>query len=349
MDKRDLLIAAAAMFGLCTGGTMAEPSKNFKVFLCFGQSNISGGQGVSPTSDVTTTTPRVMAVAFNDYPGNWKRDSIVPAKEPLHYGDGGTGNSTMGPVYVFGKAMADSLPNDTICVIPCGQSGVNIEHFIPGGKCTQSYCIPWPANSVSSVYQWMLDRCKLAQKRGVIAGIILHQGEANSGQKDWPGKVKTIYDDLKKDLGLSKDIPLVAGELLQASGACCAGHNTVIADIPKTLPFGYVASSKDLVGGGNLAQYHFNQDGYKQMGKRMAVQMMKGLRASGQMTSVSHSSSKNALTLNNLQTTSVTSLHTIDGKKIPGGSIQNLASVKKHCIYIMQTPGKQASLVVNPE
>ncbi|MCX7727700.1 MAG: sialate O-acetylesterase, partial [Chitinispirillaceae bacterium] len=128
----------------------------------------------------------------------------------------------------------------------------------------------------NNAWDWMLTKCKEAIKRGVFTGIILHQGESNNGEQDWPDKVKKIYDDLKKELGLTKDVPLVAGELLYSG--CCSAHNKVIAQLPQKLPFAYVASAQGLQGGGTQPQYHFNTDGYREMGKRMAKEMIKGLR-----------------------------------------------------------------------
>src|ERR1041385_3820553 len=45
-------------------------------------------------------------------------------------------------------------------------------------------------------YQHLVDMAKMAQKKGVIKGILLHQGESNTNDKDWPNKVAKIYNDL---------------------------------------------------------------------------------------------------------------------------------------------------------
>jgi hypothetical protein len=169
--------------------------------------------------------------------------------------------------------MADSLPNDTIGLIPCGQSGVNIEHFMPGGKCNASYCVPYPGQNA---YEWKLKRCQNAIKRGILVGIMLHQGESNNNDGDaWLTKVKTIYDDLKKDIPLKNDIPIVAGQLLGSSPPL----NSTIAKMSQKFTYGYYASSSGLQGGGTYSSLHFNQDGYRTLAKRYAVEMMKGLRA----------------------------------------------------------------------
>jgi alpha-L-fucosidase 2 len=66
-------------------------------------------------------------------------------------------------------------------------------------------------------YHYLVDMGKLAQKDGVIKGILLHQGESNTNDKQWPAKVKGIYDNLLSDLNLKADeVPLLAGEVVNA-------------------------------------------------------------------------------------------------------------------------------------
>ena len=258
-----------AIVGLMAASIQAaEPSNNFKVFLCFGQSNMSGGNGVQPGAEDKATKPRIKVLAFHACPNPSRTaNQWYDACEPMHCGDG---MNTLGPSYAFGRVMADSLPNDTIGLIPAGLWGVSIEMFMRGKSNTSGNK---PSIVGNNAWDWMLTKCKTAVKRGVFTGIILHQGESNSGQQDWPNKVKSIYDDLKKELGITKDIPLIAGELLYSGQ--CSGHNSVIAKIPQTFPLGYVASAQGLSG---VDAYHFNAAGYRELGKRFAQQMMVGLR-----------------------------------------------------------------------
>jgi len=53
--------------------------------------------------------------------------------------------------------------------------------------------------------------CSVTDSRQVIKGILLHQGESNAEDKDWPKKVKIVYDNLMKDLNLK-----LAGEAVNA-------------------------------------------------------------------------------------------------------------------------------------
>jgi hypothetical protein len=124
-------------------------------------------------------------------------------------------------------------------------------------------------------YKRLVDMAKIAQKSGVIKGILLHQGESNNGQTDWPQKVKKIYDRLISDLSLNAaDVPLFVGETVsQAEGGACWYHNTVIAKVPDVIPNSYVISSSNCPQKGD--GLHFTAEGYRTMGSRYAVKALK--------------------------------------------------------------------------
>ena len=87
-------------------------------------------------------------------------------------------------------------------------------------------------------YQYLVEMAKLAQKAGVIKGILLHQGESNTNDKEWPNKVKGVYDNLLNDLNLkAEDVPLLAGEVVNADQhGACASMNRIIDELPKDHP-----------------------------------------------------------------------------------------------------------------
>ncbi len=115
---------------------------------------------------------------------------------------------------------------------------------------------------------------KAAQKDGVIKGILLHQGESNPNDEQWPNKVKGIYDNIIKDLNLNpKDVPLLAGEMVNADqNGTCAGRNTLIAKLPGVLANSYVISSAGCTSNDRM---HFNTAGCKVFGARYAQTMLK--------------------------------------------------------------------------
>ena len=113
----------------------------------------------------------------------------------------------------------------------------------------------------------------MAQKDGVIKGMLLHQGETNNGQNDWPDKVKKVYDSFIADLKLTaSETPLLVGELLyQNQGGSCGGHNAVIAKVPDVIPNSYVISAEGLPG---KDQFHFTTESNREIGRRYAEKML---------------------------------------------------------------------------
>ena len=157
--------------------------------------------------------------------------------------------------------------------------GCKIELFEP--ETFQSYAATaprWMTNTIATYsgnpYQHLVAMAKLAQQDGVIKGILLHQGESNTNDKDWPNKVKGVYENLLKDLNLkAADVPLLAGEVVGADQqGACASMNRIIRDLPRTIPTAYVVSSEGCVGLPD--RLHFTPAGYRELGKRYAEKML---------------------------------------------------------------------------
>lgn len=256
----------------------SAPDPNFHIYLCFGQSNMEG-QGTIETQDKTVSSRFVMMSAVDC--GSRAMGKWYAAIPPLCRC--GTG---LCPADYFGRTLVDSLSDSIkVGVIVVAVAGCDIQLFEKNNY--QSYlssAASWMQNIASSYgnnpYGRLVDMAKIAQQQGVIKGILLHQGETNTGQSTWPSRVKGIYDNLISDLGLNaSQTPLLVGEMLPASGGgSCSSHNTVIAKVPSVIPNSYVISSAGLQGVDN---FHFNSAGYRTLGKRYAEQMLKLLRANG--------------------------------------------------------------------
>ena len=123
-------------------------------------------------------------------------------------------------------------------------------------------------------YARLIELAKIAQKDGVIKGILLHQGESNTNDSLWPKKVKGVYDNLLKDLHLkAKKVPLLAGEVVNADqNGACASMNKIIGTLPQTISNSYVISSAGCPQRGD--RLHFTTEGYRKLGKRYAVKML---------------------------------------------------------------------------
>jgi hypothetical protein len=226
----------------------ATVDPNFYIYLCFGQSNMEGNAAIG-VDDRTGVSDRfkVMTVSADDYShlsrtaGSW-----YTATPPLCRWDTG-----LTPADYFGRTMLDSLPSNVkIGVIVIAMGGSGIDAFDKDNY-TQYYnnADAWQKSLMNIYggcpYTKMLQMAKLAQQSGVIKGILLHQGETNNGQTDWPQKVKKIYNNLLTDLSLAPNsIPLLAGEMLQQDqGGICWGMNSVIATLPNVIPNSFVISS----------------------------------------------------------------------------------------------------------
>jgi len=192
--------------------------------------------------------------------------------------------TNLGPTDYFGRTMVANLPEKVkVGVIVVAIGGCKIELFDKDNYPSYVETAPgWMKGMIKEYdenpYGRLVEMAKLAQKDGVIKGILLHQGESNSNDSLWTRKVKGVYDNLMKDLNLDpKNVPLLAGETVNADqNGICAGMNTIIATLPKTLPNSYVISSAGCVDGPD--NLHFSAAGYRELGKRYAEKMLSLLR-----------------------------------------------------------------------
>jgi hypothetical protein len=224
----------------------------------------------SPAAEDQVEDPRVQVLAYQDCPNlGRKYNQWYPARAPLHDCHGG-----VGPGDYFGKALAKAYPDATIGLVPLAISGVDIDFFMKGvvSKRRGEFRIP-PDNHWSGAYEWCLERARLAARAGTIRGIIFHQGESDTGDATWVGKVDQLVTDLRADLALG-EAPFVAGELLH-SGCCGKWHNPLIQRLPQTIAGARVVSTVDLSG---MDEAHFDLPGQRELGARYAAAMLELLK-----------------------------------------------------------------------
>ncbi|MDO5576871.1 MAG: sialate O-acetylesterase [Fibrobacter sp.] len=253
---------------------------NFHIYLCFGQSNMKGNAAVE-AQDKTNVDSRFKLMAGIDCPG-LKRTmgSWYTAVPPLCRCSSG-----LTPVDYFGRTLVDSLPeNITVGVINVAVGGCKIELFdkVNYAAYIESTNGDWLKNDVKDYggnpYERLVELGKLAQKDGVIKGILVHQGESNKGEKTWPQKLKGVYDNLISDLGLNPtQTPLLVGEVVHSSvNGKCGIHNEIIAAIPSVIPNSYIISSAQLQPASD--SLHFTAASYRILGKRYAEKMLSILK-----------------------------------------------------------------------
>ncbi|KAA5548001.1 sialate O-acetylesterase [Adhaeribacter rhizoryzae] len=247
---------------------------NFYIFLCFGQSNMEGNAKFEPQD--TTAVSRFKVLEAVDCPDlGRKKGEWYPAVPPL-----ARCNTGLTPADYFGRTLVADLPeNITVGVINVSVGGCKIELFDKNNYQSYVSTAPnWMINFIKSYdgnpYARLVEMAKLAQKDGVIKGILMHQGESNTGDAQWPVKVKGVYDNLLQDLGLNaKAVPLLAGELVsKEEGGACASMNAIIAKLPKTIPTAHVIPSEGCTAVPD--HLHFTAEGYRKLGKRYGEKML---------------------------------------------------------------------------
>ena len=247
---------------------------NFQIYLCIGQSNMEGAARAELQDSTVNPRFQVMeAVTCENL--SRKMGSWYPAVPPLC-----RCKTNLGPTDYFGRTMVANLPEKVkVGVIVVAIGGCKIELFDKDNYPSYVETAPvWMKGMIKEYdgnpYGRLVEMSKLAQKDGVIKGILLHQGESNSNDSLWTRKVKGVYDNLMKDLNLDpKNVPLIAGETVNADqNGICAGMNTIIATLPKTLPNSYVISSAGCADGPD--NLHFSAAGYRELGKRYAEMML---------------------------------------------------------------------------
>lgn len=261
----------ASLFLLTLNLCAQDP--NFYIFLCFGQSNMEGQGTIEKQDlDVDKRFKVLQAMVCGDRlreKGKWY--TAIPPTCQCY--------SKLSPADYFGRTMVENLPDSiTIGIINVSVSACDIRLFdkdlYQEYHCTHEES--WYTNRLAyydwNPYKCLIDLAKLAQKDGVIKGILLHQGETNTGQIAWISYVRKIYYDMLNDLSLKpEDVPLLAGELVSAEGNCCSSMNSIIRMLPKAIPTAYVIPSE---GGPAQDKSHFNSEGYRILGTRYAIEML---------------------------------------------------------------------------
>lgn len=246
---------------------------NFHIYICFGQSNMAGNARAEAQD--STVDARFQMMSAMDCPdkgremGHW-----YTATPPLCDCRAG-----ISPADYFGRTLIENVPtNIKVGIINVSVGGCRIELFDKENyqsyvETAPGWMIGWIKNYGGNPYGRLVDMAKLAQKDGVIKGVLLHQGESNPNDTLWTKKVKDIYDNLVADLNLDPKTPLLAGELVSAEfNGRCAAFNSFIGQLPDVIPNAHVISSEGCPG--IRDGLHFSVEGYRLLGKRYGIKML---------------------------------------------------------------------------
>ncbi|WP_406825537.1 sialate O-acetylesterase [Pedobacter sp. KACC 23697] len=270
--RSGIIVLLALIF--CNSKNSYGQDPKLYIFLSFGQSNMEGNAPFEPQD--TTVNHRFSVLQAVDCPElGRKKDNWYTAKPPLCRCKTG-----LTPMDYFGRTLLDSLPKDIrIGIINVAIGGCKIELFDKENYQTYTATAPeWMKSALNAYggnpYGRLVELAKIAQQSGVIKGILMHQGESNTGDQEWPQKVKGVYEHLIRDLNLNPaTTPLLAGEVVHADqGGTCASMNKIIAGLPAIIPNAHIISSAGCTAAAD--HLHFNAQGYRMLGERYAKIML---------------------------------------------------------------------------
>ncbi|MFI3299759.1 MAG: sialate O-acetylesterase [Rikenellaceae bacterium] len=265
----------------CTVNPTQQQSQDeeLQIYLCIGQSNMEGSADIEAQD--TTVSDRLLMMPTMQ----WKDSTRILGEWTVGLPPQSNENGGLSICDYFGRTMVDSLPeNVKVGLVTVAVGGCDMRMFDKTiyKDYLATYNEPWFLNKVENYggypYQRLVDVARVAQKDGTIKGIILHQGETNTGDSLWCNYVKSVYDSLLVDLNLcAQDVPLIAGQVVpESADGVCAPMNGIIDLLPETIPTARVVSSEGL--GVRTDNVHFNSQGVREFGRRYASAMLEAQR-----------------------------------------------------------------------
>ncbi len=225
--------------------------KDFHLYLLIGQSNMAGRGKVEPVDK--EIHPRVFAL---DKAGNW-----TPAADPLHFDKP---VAAVGPGLTFGKVMADHDPSIRVGLIPCAAGGSPVSVWNNRGHWEQTNSRP---------YVDAVERAGIAMNRGVLKGILWHQGESDSNENDaklYEDRLATLIETLRADLGVP-DAPFIVatlGDFVVHNNPDAQIVNEALSRISQRVKYTACVDSGGLEHNGD--NVHFGSESARELGRRYA-------------------------------------------------------------------------------
>lgn len=219
--------------------------KPMRLFLLIGQSNMAG-RGKLPTNGVVTH-PRIFMLN--------KEMQWLPAKDPVHFDKPIAG---VGLASEFARVVAAADTNATIGLIPCAMGGSSLDEWKPGSK----------------LYNQAIERAREAKKSGQLAGILWHQGEADSAAEKvatYAERFSAMIGQLRTDLD-AKTVPVIVGELGRFREASRA-FNDALPAVVRNVPQCALVTAENLTDNGD--KLHFDTAALELLGRRYAEAFLK--------------------------------------------------------------------------
>lgn len=228
---------------LLTTASAAAAVEDLHVYLLIGQSNMAGRATVEAEDEAPVERTFLLNAE-----GEWE-----PATNPLNRFSSVRKRlalQTLGPGSSFARQMAEHDPEARIGLVVNARGGTRIEEWAPG----------------SELYKEAVRRVHEAASSGELKGILWHQGEGNSNDPEYLGKLAALIRSLREDLG-NPALPFVAGQVEGDRPV-----NKLIAQLPAAVPVTAYASSAALKTFDNT---HFDSASTRELGRRYALEMVR--------------------------------------------------------------------------
>ena len=235
---------------------------DLNIFLLIGQSNMAGRGQLDKVP--TLRNPRVSM--FRD--GRW-----TVAEEPLHADNPDTAGVGLGMSFAMDLLAPSS--RTSIGLVPCAVGGTPLSRWVCG----------------ADLYENAVSVTRRALPRGALTGILWHQGESDSGNREdassYAERFRDMIHSLRSQLS-AKEVPVIAGELgtfLRNYDGCefFGLVNQQLRELERTLPVYGCVSAADLKDDGDCV--HFDSESLREFGIRYArkyVELTTANRRSGQ-------------------------------------------------------------------
>lgn len=225
------------------------------IFLCIGQSNMSGRGVLIPGDSAAIPNVYLLTKGANaEIASNpLNRYSSLEYMAPTNL---------IGPANSFVKMMRDKTGNS-----------IGIVHNSLGAtKISQ-----WSKGSADKFYEEAIRRLREMKKFGEIKGVIWHQGEGDSwNTTSYMASLKTMINNYRTDLGIA-NLFFVVGQVGQWMPTY-ATINTILPTVPANIPYTDCVSSNGLIAAvGSVNDPHFDRTSQITLGERYATIMLKNV------------------------------------------------------------------------
>jgi len=219
-----------------------EPHAGLQIFLLIGQSNMAGRGVIEPMDREPVPRVRKMTPALT-----W-----APACDPLHFDKPAIAG--VGPGLAFARCITERDPQMEIGLVPAAVGGTSLAEWAPGGK----------------LYTDAVTRARKALECGQLAGILWHQGEADSAEDkvaSYAARFEALIKALRADL-MSPDVPVIVGETGRFRKAGVR-INRVLSTLPLRIAHCAFVDAEGLTHGGDGT--HFDRASAQELGRRYAA------------------------------------------------------------------------------